>query len=221
MRLEGLRWRALISTVRLGRDEYRVVRPARPIEHAPLHEGYLGVQMTVDKTSALQLGAAWSLAARSPHTIVHLPLRHNDRSCSPYGTGDEPLLDLVLLHHSLRFPVSRWKQVRAALGPGRPHMITSTGLPVPSDADYEAAHHRGFKDVLRHSVAAGTLFLTGSRKAFDLEGRRLHDLIDECPRHMHATPDAHCCAELDVSTLPRYLHVEYCPVHRVAAPSSF
>lgn len=52
MKLEGERWRALVSTVRLGREEYRVVQPARPLPHAPLYEGYLGVEASVDKASA-------------------------------------------------------------------------------------------------------------------------------------------------------------------------
>jgi hypothetical protein len=32
-------------------------------------------------------------------------------------------LDLVLLHHRLAFPPSRWKQVRSRLGTGRPHTV--------------------------------------------------------------------------------------------------
>lgn len=88
MRLEGQRWRTLVSTVRLGRDEYRVVRPARPIGHAPLHEGYHGVQVTVDKEAALVLSMAWALAARSPHTIVYL--YPDGKKCEPNSAADSP-----------------------------------------------------------------------------------------------------------------------------------
>ncbi|WP_459960413.1 hypothetical protein [Nocardia sp. IFM 10818] len=34
--------------------------------------------MTVDKAAATILSMAWALAIRSAHTIVYLPLRHND-----------------------------------------------------------------------------------------------------------------------------------------------
>ncbi|NNH75241.1 hypothetical protein HLB23_36235 [Nocardia uniformis] len=222
MRLQGQRWRTLVSTVRLGRNEYRVVRPARPIGHAPLHEGYHGAQITVDKAAALTLGMAWSLAARSPHTIVYLPLRHNGVGCNIYGSGKEPPLDLVLLRHSLRFPVSRWKELRAKLGSGRPHTVTCRGLPQAADlgAVFAARYHREFKDILRHDITADTLFLVGSRTAFEVEGYALRELVEECPQHMHERPDAHCCAEISVDGLPQWLHVEYCRVHRVTAPAA-
>ncbi|MEV6279823.1 hypothetical protein [Nocardia sp. NPDC051832] len=219
MRLEGQRWRTLINTVRLGREAYRVVRPARPIEHAPLHEGCHGVQITVDKTAARTLAMAWALAARSPRTLVYLPLRHNGIGCNEYGHGTEPALDLVLLHHSLGFPAARWKDVRAKLTGGRPHTVVCRGLPAVPDASAATRHHRGFKDILRQTIAADTLFLTGSRTAFALEGDRLRALIEECPRHMHEQPDTHCCAEITVDGHWQWLHVEYCRVHRVTGPS--
>lgn len=218
MKLEDHSWRTLVSTVRLGRAEYRVIRPAKPITHAPLHEGYHGVQLTVDKAAALTLGMAWALAARSPRTLVYLPLRHNDnRRCDRYGTGDERLLDLVLLHHSLGFPASRWKEVRAKLGDGRPHTVVCRGL--PDQTDVRAERYREAKDVLRHDVAADTVFLVGSRRAFEVEGDALRVLIEECPRHMHDIPGTHCCAEMTVDGLRQWLHIEYCPEHRVAKPT--
>ena len=212
MRLEGQRWRTLVSTVRLGRAEYRVVRPARPIAHAPLHEGYHGAQLTVDKTAALTIGMAWAFAARSPHTLVYLPLRHNDRHCSGYSC-DEPVLDLVLLHHSLGFPASRWKEVRAKLGPGRPHTVVCQGLPKLTGP--VERYHREFKDKLHHDIAAHTVVLTGSRKAFEIEGDALRALVEECPQHMHENPGTHCCAEINVDGLWQWLHIEYCAEHRV------
>jgi len=117
-----------------------VIRPAKPIAHAPLHEGCHGVPLTVDKAAALTPAMAWELAARSPRTMVYLPLRHNDRRCIPRGDGDERLLDLVLLHHSLGFPASRWKEVRAKLGAGRPRAVVGRGLPTRTGV--RAEHHR-------------------------------------------------------------------------------
>ncbi|WP_067537618.1 hypothetical protein [Nocardia crassostreae] len=223
MRLEGQRWRTLVSTVRLGRDEYRVIRLARPIEHAPLHDGYLGVQMTVDKAAAMTVSMAWALALRSPHTIVYLPLRRNEFECDLYyATGNEPRLDLVLLHHSLRFRTSRWKDVRAKLGSGHPHTVVCRGLPGADDleAEFAARHHREFKDVLRYDITADTLFLVGSRTAFELEAHHLRSLVEECPRHMHEQPETHCCAEISVAGMRQWLHVEYCREHRTANPEN-
>ena len=75
VRLSEQTWPALISNVRLGRDEYRVVRPARAVEHAMLYEGRLGAQLSVDKRASVVLAMAWGLAARSPHSLIYLPLR--------------------------------------------------------------------------------------------------------------------------------------------------
>ncbi|SDO02285.1 hypothetical protein [Lentzea jiangxiensis] len=59
MKLLGERWRTLVSTVRLGRDEYRVVRPARPVPHASMHLASCGVSVTVNKPAARELAMAW------------------------------------------------------------------------------------------------------------------------------------------------------------------
>ncbi|MFI6866564.1 hypothetical protein [Nocardia sp. NPDC050406] len=221
MRLEGLRWHTLISTVRLGRDEYRVIRPAKPIEHAPLNEGLPGIQMTVDKSAAVTLAMAWALAARSPHSIVYLPLRHSTVECNDFDNGHP--LDLVLLHHSLRFPVSRWKQLRANLGPGRPHTVVCRGLPSADDLQdaFAAQSHRDFKDRLLPTITADTVFLVGSRTAFDLQGHLLRTLVEDGPQQMHHTPDLHCCAEISIDGGPEWLHVEYCQAHRTTTPDSF
>ncbi|WP_220505272.1 hypothetical protein [Microbispora sp. H10830] len=49
----------MISKVRLGRDEYRVVRQARAVKHAMLYEGWLGAELSVDKRAAVVLAMAW------------------------------------------------------------------------------------------------------------------------------------------------------------------
>ncbi|GII61519.1 hypothetical protein Skr01_16040 [Sphaerisporangium krabiense] len=91
MRLSEQTWSTLISNVRLGRDEYRVVRPARAVKHAMLYEGRLGAQLSLDKPAAVVLAMAWGLAARSPHSLIYLPLR----TARPVDLADnERLLDL-------------------------------------------------------------------------------------------------------------------------------
>ncbi|MEV6240996.1 hypothetical protein [Lentzea sp. NPDC051838] len=214
MKLEGERWRALVSTVRLGRDEYRVVQPARPLTHAPLYEGYLGVETCVDKASARAIAMAWEFAMRSPRTLVHLPLRRSDVGCR-WG-GDGPLLDLVLVHHSLGFRLSKWKDVRAKLKGGRPHTVECQGF--QREPDYERLQHKGNRDLLRGEIVADTVFVVGSRVAFEVEGQKLKGLVEDCPRHMHESPGTHCCAEIAEDRWnPQWMHVVYCDEHRVHA----
>lgn len=213
MKLEGERWRTLVSTVRLGRDEYRVVRPAKPITHAPMYETWCSMDIVVDKVAARTLAMAWEFAMRSQRTLVYLPLRRNTSECA----GDERLLDLVLLHHSLGFPPSRWKEVRARLGRGKPHAVVSRGLPRVDDVrdeQYEA-YYQGYRDDLHPEIAADTLFLTGSWKAFAAEGDKWRELVEDGPRVMHEDPDAHCCAEITVEKIWDWMHVVYCDEHRV------
>jgi hypothetical protein len=74
-RVDGQKWPVLVSTVQFGGHRYRVVRPARAPRFAGLYEGRLGAQFCLDKETAMLFAQAWGLAARSPHTIVYLPLR--------------------------------------------------------------------------------------------------------------------------------------------------
>ncbi len=213
MKLEGERWRALVSTVRLGRDEYRVVQPARPLSHAPLFEGYQGVEALVDKASAREMAMAWEFATRSPRTLVYLPLKQSDAACR---WSEGPLLDLVLVHHSLGFRLSRWKQVRAKLGNGRPHTVVCRGF--RQEPDYRRLRQRDNLDLLRGEIVADTVFLVGSRAAFGVGGQALKSLVEHCPRHMHESPGTHCCAEIDEGRQNwNWLHVVYCDEHRVHA----
>jgi hypothetical protein len=216
-RLHELGWPVLVSTVRLGHDRYRVVRPARPPAFAGLYEGRLGAQFCLDRESALLLAQAWGLAARSPYTIVFLPLR---RARLPAEHAWGRPLDLLLLHHRLAFPPSRWKRVRARLGAGRAHTVSLPAGAWPSRpiADHRRYSHRGFRDHLRWDVAADTLVLTGSREAFELEAGQVRALAEECPAHRARTPDAHCCAEIGLGRFRHHadrrrphaqLHAEY------------
>ncbi|SDO02344.1 hypothetical protein [Lentzea jiangxiensis] len=220
MKLEGARWRTLISTVRLGRDEYQVVRPAKPLRHASLYitdDAFRNAELLVDKVAARELAMAWELAMRSPRTVVYLPLRQTEYECRSFEEDDEPLLDLVLMHHSLGFPPSLWKEVRARLGRGRPHVVRSRGfLPVESllTPDYQPLR-RTCRDVVRHRVAARTVFLTGSWKAFALTGEQWRWLVEDGPRWIHENPGRHCCAEIAVEWDWDWLHVVRCDDHRV------
>jgi hypothetical protein len=213
MRLEGERWRTLVSTVRLGRDEYRVVRPARPLRHAPLYEGYMGVEACVDKDAARTIAMAWAFARRSPRTLVYLPLKQTGTECA---RSDGPFLDLVLLHHSLGFRLSQWKDVRARLRGGRPHTVVCQGF--GREPDYKRVHDRENRDVLRGDVVAETVFVVGSAPAFHVGGQQLRELVEDGPRYMHEGPGGHCCAEIAEDRRHwEWLHVMYCDEHRVHA----
>jgi len=224
VRLEDKTWRVEISKVRLGRDEYRVIRPARPIAHAVLFETWHGVELTVDKAATVDLAMAWAVAARSPRSLVYLPVR----SSNPNGDHqpDTPRLDLVLAHHSLGFRPSHWKQVRARLGRGLPHKVDfpPRALPTITDEEHVRAKYPRFRDHLHWNVVADTLFVVGSRHAFDLSGEDVRALAEEGPANVARTPDVHCCAEIPLGAPGHWrpsrrrpyaeLHVEYCALHR-------
>lgn len=222
MRLAGREWRTSVSAVRLGPNSYRVIRPARPIAHASLYEDQLGMQLSVDKAATVDLAFAWWLAARSPRAIVYLPLRASRSSCGEEYGGRK--LDLVLLHHSLQFPVSRWKSVRARLTPAASHKVTLPPQPFRtfSRDEHRRWYHGDFHDLLRWTVAADTLFLVGSRHAYELQGDTVRELAEDSPARLATKPDRHCCVEI---TLGRWrtardrrnpiadLHVECCARH--------
>jgi hypothetical protein len=195
-----------------------VVRPGQAIGFAGLYEGRLGAQFCLDKHTAVTLALAWGLAARSPHSIIYLPLR---AARVPDGCAWGRRLDLVLLHHRLALPPSRWKQVRARLGAGAPHTVTLPGSAWPTRpiTDHRRSWHHDFRDHLRWEIAADTLVLTGSREAFDLQADQVRGLAEDCPAHRSQAPGAHCCAEISMGRTRghpdrRYpyaeLHAEYC-----------
>lgn len=184
MRLAGVRWPASVSTARLDGAGYRVVRPRRPIRAAALEEYRHGAQLAVGKSAAVDLAVAWWLAARSPHSLIHLPLRSGGQ------------LDLVLLHHSLGFRVSSWKRLRSRLSPPATTTVTLPPRPFPvlARADHERFFHQDFRDHLRYAFAADTLFLVGSRRAYELAAEVVRALAEEGPAHLVA--GTHFCAEI-------------------------
>ncbi|WP_026316604.1 hypothetical protein [Actinokineospora enzanensis] len=223
MKLDGREWRMLVSSVRLGDERYRVIRPERPIPHASLYDGRLGAELAVDKDGALDIAFAWWLAARSPRSLVYLPLRSGKSTCGEEYGGRK--LDLVLLHHTLQFRASRWKQVRSRLSPAAIHKMTLPPRPFrPFDLDAHVRPHQDdFRDHLRWSLAADTLFLIGSRQAYERQGDALRTLAEDCPTHLAENPETHCCAEIDLGRInvrpvdhrnpPSMLHVVRCHRH--------
>jgi hypothetical protein len=185
-----------VNEVRLGPNTYRVFHPARPIAHGALYETRLGAEMSVDKAATIDLALAWWLAARSPHSLVYLPLRSSACDIDAHYRGRR--LDLVLLHHSLAFPASRWKDVRSRLTPTGLQKVT---LPENPFRHLEYEEHmrvlwRGYRDRLDHAVAADTLFVIGSRPAYEQQAETVLELVDDAPAELAAKPDAHTCGEI-------------------------
>ncbi|WP_242890586.1 hypothetical protein [Actinomadura litoris] len=149
---------------------YRVVQPWRPLRHTALSdpEGY--GWLVGDREGLARLAGLFSFAAYSRRTLVHVPLRDG----APID-GDEGFLescggrvDLLLAHHSLGFPVSRWPGVRRRLAGGTPLSVRPDGERTARDAAAweERVGRQGFRDWLRPVTHARTLCLTGSRDAF-------------------------------------------------------
>ncbi|MFD7631160.1 hypothetical protein ACFV7Q_34965 [Streptomyces sp. NPDC059851] len=194
--------------VRLGPAAFTVFRPARPPARALLRDDDWFLNAWFDQEAAELTAGLWSLAATSPRSLVHLPIRAG--AAAGGGTPGRPL-DLVLLHHSLQFAPSRWKELRGRLGPGRPHTVdlrrARTGRPDRMDR-----HDWARREVFHQHVHSDTLFLTGSTRTF----RRTADLFADIARNgpagaagAAAFPDGHYCRRLYCGPRARDLHIEY------------
>ncbi|MFF7992980.1 hypothetical protein ACFZDG_24695 [Kitasatospora xanthocidica] len=218
-----MRLRTEIHRVRLGRDEYRVITPAWRTAGASLYAGPGGwsMELYLDREGAEDLATVWALAARSRRSLVHLPLRAGTGPAGLPPVPSEDRLDLLLVHHSLGFPPSRWKEVRARLGAGTPHTVDlpATDFPPEEAIDHERRNFVGWRDELRFAGAAHTLVITGSPTAFRLTGSQLHALSREAPgRRFGCRPDAHDCLTLThegwgsgraAKGVPGSLHITY------------
>ncbi|MFI9123123.1 hypothetical protein ACIGW0_27655 [Streptomyces bikiniensis] len=215
--------RVRVHRVRLGGSEVRVVRsaPGPGATGLALRDDGHWLSMYADREGADRLAALWALAARSSRSLVHLPLRNGPAPRDGAGGGEPVALDLVLLHHSLRFPTSSWKEVRARLGAGTPHTVSlpDDDLPDPDAVDHERRHHRTYRDRLGFDVAAHTLFVVGSSTAFREEGAALRDFAGRAAAHRRRYPASpHFCVELFPGPrgrgrtrrhVPGSLHIEY------------
>ena len=182
-----------INRVRLGASEYRVIRPAKPLTNGAFYDTGDGYHMYVDRTDGRRIGALWLLAARSPRSLVYLPMRATPAAPGINPTADKEEtcpdrpLDLVLVHHSLQFPPARWKQVRKritagnATGERRTASVPDTDLPADEEVDYRALNYQENRDALHQRMHAETLFLTGSTAAFRQPARHFFAVAKEGP----------------------------------------
>ncbi|WP_411074748.1 hypothetical protein [Streptomyces sp. cmx-4-7] len=215
--------RVRVHKVRRGGSEVRVVRsdPGPDATGLALRDDGYRLSMYADREGADRLAALWALAARSSRSLVHLPIRENPAPHDGAGDAVPVALDLVLVHHSLRFPASSWKEVRARLGAGTPHTVTlpDDDLPDGDAVDHGRRHHRTYRDHLGFDIAAHTLFVVGSSTAFREEGAALRDFADRAASHRRRYPaSAHFCVEVSPGPwgrgrtrrhVPGSLHIEY------------
>ncbi|WP_203749525.1 hypothetical protein [Cellulomonas chitinilytica] len=200
MKVTGLELKASVQTVRLGSAAYRVVRPADPltgwlVDRQICWNSFDGA---LDAHSFRALTIAWAFAARSPRTITYLPIASD-------GTESTALcLELVLVHHWLQLPASRWKSLRSRLGPGHVETIVLPPSAYDGREDADSWYHRENRDRFSHSVAAGTLVLAGSRPTFERDLAQLVELVEDGPAELATLPDRHVCVELAAELI----HVE-------------
>lgn len=205
----------VIHQARLGADEFRVIRPAQPLIRAVLIDRDRYLDTYLDQDTARRIAGLWMLAARSPRSLIHLPMRNNRPPARE--VRDDVQLDLVLLHHSLQFAPARWKQLRGQLGRGRPQ---TASLPEAEQADdaivnYAALHYRENRDLFHQHLHAETLFMTGSAKVFRGTARRFLDVALQGPGYVSAYPDhRQFCTRLysneGVLGDAREIHIQYC-----------
>ncbi|MEV4598342.1 hypothetical protein AB0K15_13120 [Amycolatopsis sp. NPDC049253] len=189
----------------IGSRQYRVVRP-RPLPlHATLRDAQTCFHLRLDQATAWQFAGLWELAARSPSSIVHLPLRGNALDTESGWQAEMPALDLVLVHHSLQLRPSAWPQIRRSLGAGRPQTVDlpDEALRTRLDQEYPQLRYRENRDRFVHHLHAGTLFLTGSAAVFGLVVAEFGDVAGHPSAHPKTSPWEYC-AEFDVVDKPRW-----------------
>ncbi|WP_377273204.1 hypothetical protein [Peterkaempfera sp. SMS 1(5)a] len=206
-----------IHQARLGSMEFKVIRPAEPLARAVLADHDRHLDLYLDQDAARRIGGLWALAASSPRSLVHLPIRGNRAPSRELPENGMRQLDLVLLHHSLQFAPSKWKEIRGRLGPGRPQTVT---LPAPGDTDeavidYEARHYRENRDLFHQHLHAETLFMTGSAKVFRETAQHFLDVARDGPCHVPVHPSyPYFCTELHsndgILGDAREIRMEYC-----------
>uniref|UniRef100_A0AAU2V4Z4 Uncharacterized protein n=1 Tax=Streptomyces sp. NBC_00003 TaxID=2903608 RepID=A0AAU2V4Z4_9ACTN len=207
-----------IHQVTLKSRQFKVIRPAAPPSRAVLldQDRYLGAYL--DQDAAYLIAGLWELAASSPRALIHLPMRSNPAPSHDLPGHGTRQLDLVLLHHSLQFAPSRWKDVRARLGTGRRRTVTLPGAS-RADADrdspgVEARHYKENRDLFHQHLHAETLFMTGSAKVFRETAPRFRELGRRGPGFAPGHPGhSHCCTELHstegILGNAREMHIEY------------
>lgn len=166
---------------RLGAEQYRVIRPANPVSGAVLADNNPWFVLELDAAAAFTIAGLWMLAARSRHTLIHLPIRGNTPPEPSLATATVGELDLVLSHHDRQFTPSRWKHLRHRLGAGAPHTISWSPNDVPSwdevhELNRQARQGSSRRDRFHQGLHSHTLFMAGNGVAFRRTARYVLDM---------------------------------------------
>ncbi|MGW4594311.1 hypothetical protein ACWEOA_03090 [Streptomyces sp. NPDC004457] len=164
---------------RTGPHEYRIIQPRHTLRHTSLRAPDPVGMLLGDHDGLDRLAALFAFAARSPHTIVHVPLR--DGVPPDEGVG-EPV-DLLLVHESLGLRPSRWPDLRRRLRQGTPLTVRTDEARTARDAAAwtERRDRADFRGDLRHATHARTFFLFGHRHVFAGTATRFADAAGRGP----------------------------------------
>ncbi|SFE18824.1 hypothetical protein SAMN04487819_10921 [Actinopolyspora alba] len=216
-----------VHRARLGKHSYRVIRPRPTPPNVVLSQCSTAASeydMRLDARAAHRIGVAWLLAARSPRSLVHIPLRSSRSPASarcepecfrheecPYSTAERPL-DLLLVHRGLQFRPSRWKEVRARLDNGRPETAELPTSDAPEFGSEPFEFHWIKRYPLRQHVHAETLLLTGNAPLFRELSTYFLDIAGNGPGSHSWNPRKHYCNEIRWPEIGRYdqeIHIVY------------
>jgi hypothetical protein len=166
---------------RLGAEQYRVIRPANPVSGAVLADNNPWFVLELDAAAAFTITGLWMLAARSRHTLIHIPLRGNTPPEPSFGTMTVGELDLLLSHHDLQFAPHRWKHLRHRLGAGASHTISWNPNDVPTwdevhELNRQARRRSSPREVFHQRLHSHTVFMAGSGVAFRRTARYVLDM---------------------------------------------
>ncbi|MFE7455844.1 hypothetical protein [Streptomyces sp. NPDC057554] len=230
---DSLRVKIVVQKVRFVGAEYRVIRPARPLKNVALHKdhGYQGhYNMYVDRADGRRMGTLWLLAARSPRSLVHVPMRAGPAVPGIGREAGQPL-DLVLAPRSVQLRPSRWKRIRQHLNAAhaprelRTACVPERDLPA-SEAEYGIPDDpkEAGRFLLRRDIHAETLLLTGGSAAFREGAKEIFAVTKHGPPaaatglYLPGGCNYHVCRSIyDWDSGPRdlsgweQLHVEFCP----------
>ncbi|MFG3532704.1 hypothetical protein ACGF8B_39235 [Streptomyces sp. NPDC047917] len=225
---DSLRLKVTIQQVRLGGEEYRVISPAKPLKNGAFYETRSSYDMLVDRPDGRRIGTLLLLAARSPRSLVYLPMR-TTATAPGIGWEDEKPFDLVLAHRAVQYRPSQWKNLRARIAAGNaPREVRTASVPETdlavgaSEIEYAAPSDPATRNLLQQHVHAETLFLTGSTTAFREAASHIFAVVKEGPPaaatrvyipggcNYHVCRSIYHWSDLDAHDWEQ-LHVEFCP----------
>lgn len=199
----AVKLRLTVRHARLDGRDFRIIQPRVTPPHATLRDADGSFLLRLDRATAWQFAAFWELAARSPRSIVHLPIRANALAFDSGWQQDMAPLDLLLVHHRVQLRPSAWPRIRARLDTGRPHTadLANVSLRDRDEPWDPRLAHRANRDRFVHHVYARTLMLTASTPVFANVVGCFTRVADHPDAH---TPSQAYCSEFDVVDRPRW-----------------